>query len=415
MSDAEILRRLTSKKGDELSKLLYLDSVSPSTEVIANMQKRHRLLELSIDDYRAMCNNNVMKRMMSKVIGCNVKQLSRFCKYINVFITNIESSPKSIKNKMIESKKLMRGSLYVLPDDILEQIVNKYKTIFKLKYILKDWIPIDKLIKEGLSENPNAIDFLKENKTMIDWNWLLKNPNPKSIELLKENSKNIEYNKFILADPNAIKLIKEDLIINPEKIDLRYLSRNPAAIEILKKKIQEEKEIIPSSSEFRILNNKIKVDWNQLSMNPNAIDILKANPDKISWQGLSVNTNTEAIELLRENPTKIYWDFLSTNKNPEAIELLKTEPKKISWWHLSKNTSSNAIDLLEKNQDNINWRTLSANPNAIELIKANPAKIDWFGLSANENPAAIEILKQNQNEINWYNFSKNPGIFDEVI
>ena len=94
------LERLTKKKGKQLSKILGINS-GPSTEVIADMQARinNPLFKLSIADYEAMCGNKMIVKMMSKVIGCDVKQLTKFCKYINVFAKNIESSPKSIKKK----------------------------------------------------------------------------------------------------------------------------------------------------------------------------------------------------------------------------------------------------------------------------------------------------------------------------
>ena len=94
------LERLTKKKGKQLSKILGIDS-GPNTRVIADMQLRinNPIFKLGIADYEAMCGNKIMVRMMSKVIGCDVKQLTKFCKYINVFAKNIESSPKSIKKK----------------------------------------------------------------------------------------------------------------------------------------------------------------------------------------------------------------------------------------------------------------------------------------------------------------------------
>ncbi len=58
--------------------------------------------------------------------------------------------------------RMRRGSLNVLPDDILETIVNKYKTIFKLKYKLKDWIPPEKINWDALSENPAIFDEILE-------------------------------------------------------------------------------------------------------------------------------------------------------------------------------------------------------------------------------------------------------------
>ena len=88
------------KKGDKLSKLLGIDS-GPSTKIIATMQSRinNPLFRLSMTDYEAMCGNKMMIKLMSKVIGCEEKQLKKFCKYINVFAENIKSSPKSIKKK----------------------------------------------------------------------------------------------------------------------------------------------------------------------------------------------------------------------------------------------------------------------------------------------------------------------------
>ena len=179
-------------KGIKLCKFLGIDSV-PSTQLIANMQTRinNPLFKLSIADYETMCGNKMMVKMMSKVIGCEEKQLKKFCKYINVFAENIKSSPESIKKKMkitnsINASK-RRGSLHLLPYDILEKIVNKYKTIFRIKYVLKDWIPLEKLNWKMLSSNPNAIELLKANPKEIDWDYLSLNQNDEAIELLKAN------------------------------------------------------------------------------------------------------------------------------------------------------------------------------------------------------------------------------------
>jgi len=289
------LHRLTEKKGKQLSKFLGIDSV-PSTQLIANMQSRinNPLFKLTIADYEAMCGNKMMVRMMSKVLGCEEKQLKKFCKYINVFTENIKSSPKSIKNKMKVKNSInasmRKGSLTVLPDDILEKIVEKYKTIFKIKYKLKDWIPPEKLDWDNLSSNPNAIEMLKAYPKKIDWSYLSSNPNEEAIELLKEY---------------------------PNKIDWYSLSGNPNpnAIELLKA-------------------NPDEIDWNRLSQNTNAeaIELLKAHTDKIDWEFLSGNLN--AIELLKANLDNIDWRFLSMN--PNAIELLKANPNKIVWVYLSQ-------------------------------------------------------------------------------
>jgi len=121
MSSNTGLQRLTKKKVDELSKILKVDpkslkranvakaatrsqssSSGPDTRVIRNIQNRinNPLFSLTIDDYELMCGNKIITKMMSKVLECEEKQLKKFCKYINVFKENIDSSPKSIKNKM---------------------------------------------------------------------------------------------------------------------------------------------------------------------------------------------------------------------------------------------------------------------------------------------------------------------------
>ena len=141
--DPKSLKDAKEAKAAKAAKTLESNSSPPDVKVIADMQARinNPLFKLSIADYEAMCGNKMMVKMMSKVIGCDVKQLTKFCKYINVFAENIESSPKSIKKKIKETISInaskRRGSLHVLPEDILEKIVNKYKTIFKIKYVLK--------------------------------------------------------------------------------------------------------------------------------------------------------------------------------------------------------------------------------------------------------------------------------------
>ena len=413
------LKRLTNKKGNQLSKFLGIDS-GLSTSLIANMQARinNPLFRLSMTDYEAMCGNKMMLKMMSKVIGCNEKQLNKFCKYINVFKDNINSSPKSINNKINATRNInvskRRGSLNLLPDDIYHIIVEKYKTIFKLKYVLKDWIQeerekgLDDLDWFWLSGNPNAIDLLKENSKKINWETLSGNTNTNAIELLKANPKKINWEN-LSGNPNtkAIELLKK----YPEEIDWNRLSGNPnpKAIELLNAKSE-------------------KIDWENLSGNPNpkAIELLNANPEKIIWKQLSGNPN--AIELLINNPEEIKWYYLS--KNPNAIELIKNkineenemsedelydldDSQKISWKLLSQNP--NAIELLKDNPTKIYGELLSQNlnPEAIELLKKYPEKIDWFWLS--QNPNAIELLKAHPKKIYWNRLSKNPAIFNEIL
>ena len=400
------------KKGDKLSKLLGIDS-GPSTKIIATMQSRinNPLFRLSMTDYEDICGNKMMIKLMAKVIDCEEKQLKKFCKYINVFAENIKSSPKSIKKKMKVANSISaskrRGSLHLLPEDILEKIVEKYKKTFKTKYVLKDWVLelddedygvyLDDIDWESLSSNPNAIDLLQKYSHKINWSWLSGNTNPRAIEMLKTHS---------------------------HLIDWRVLSANPAAIDMLKSKIEKESKM----NERQLEKLKDKIDWDMLSQNPNpeAIKILKANPDNINLDFLSANP--AAIDILQANVDDISWYELSANTNPEAIELLKTKFYKINWELLSANPAG--IDLLKDYPGNIKWNYLSQNPNAIKMLKKKIdeenkmseykledledfQKISWEMLSS--NPAAIDLLEANKNKTRLRWLSENPAIFDEVL
>ena len=56
---------------------------------------------------------------------------------------------------------------------------------------LRDWVDIKNLHWNGLSENLNAIELLKENKDKINWKCLSFNIN--AMSLLKENQNKIDW------------------------------------------------------------------------------------------------------------------------------------------------------------------------------------------------------------------------------
>ena len=445
------LKEVAEKKSEILSKILKVNPKSlknrqthvrsssslPDTNVIAKIQHKinNPLFELSIADYEAMCGNKMILKMMSKVLECDEKQLKKFCKYINVFKENINSSPKSIKNKI--KPKL---SLNKLPDDLRSKIVEHYNSLFKVKHVLRDWIPQDNIYWDLLSGNPNSIDFFKENPGKIKWNMLSENPN--AIELLQEKAKiEAELDEEELYDlditekiswgllsknknPKAITILKK----YPGNINWMYLSENPNAIGLLQDKIARENRM--DENDYEDLYDNDKVDWGLLSENPNAIELLKANPTKIVWERISKNPqaikllekhlnevdwvelsgNPNAIELLKANPGEIDWSMLSENQSPKAIQLLRENISKIDWSELSGNPS--AIQLLKENPDNIDWASLSYNPSAVQLLAENPKKIDWTMLSRNPNTKAIDLFKGKLDKIDFYFLSKNPAIFE---
>jgi hypothetical protein len=424
------LKKLKEDTLNITSKILKKDEdfLPISPEFIKDLKNKTLLensaLKLSISDYELMCNNKTILNMMAIALNKPKAKLKKFCKHITVFKENISKSPKSIANKI----NGINGPITNLPKELRSIILDKFAEILPTKYVLLDWIDRDKIIWEGFSRNPNAIDLLEnEYYNKIQWLYLSRNPN--AIDLLKNNQDKIHW-YFLSKNPNAIDLLKK----NPDEIDWGNLSSNINAIDLLKKRIEYEKSL--TNEELDELENKIS--WFFLSENPNAIDLLKKNQNKINWQGLSSNPN--AIDLLKNNEDKINWSSLCLN--PNAIDLLKDKIKyeksltdaelnrlknkdKINWDWLSSNP--NAIDLLLENKDKIYWYYLSKNPNAINLLKDRikyeksltnaqlnrlENKIDNEPLS--ENPNAIDLLKENQDKINWFALSLNPSIFKAV-
>jgi hypothetical protein len=97
---------------------------------------------------------------------------------------------ETVDNSSIAFKKL--------PDDIIEQIVSNYKSLLLSKYVLRKWVKNEELDWSMLSENPCAIDLLKE-----------KIEQEKSMD--KEEYKN-------LSDDKKVNWLK--LTINSEDIDI---------------------------------------------------------------------------------------------------------------------------------------------------------------------------------------------------
>jgi hypothetical protein len=345
-------------------------------------------------------------------------------------------------------------TLNKLPSDIIEKIVCNYKCILPSKYVLREWVKKEDLDWSMLSENPCAIDLLKEkieqeksmdNKEYIKLkfnekvNWIKLSMNSEAIDILKKypnditwcslcDNKNplavdmildrIEYEKQL---PNSSNEDDEDEVeFSRIWFDRLSYSEHPRIIELLRERIELEKNI----DQYMTLNYFNKIDWIYLSSNthPKAIELLAENLDKVDWTVLSENPG--AIELLKANPHKILWRYLSLNKN--ASELLKQrhyyenslsveeyyslgKNNKLSWEFLSANPC--AIELLKANPARIHWEELARNPEAIDMLKNKPRGVSvrdfYFGLA--ENPRAIEIMEKNKNLINWKYITRNPN------
>jgi len=428
-------------------------------------KQKRELAKLSLEDFELIRENTRVKNVMTRVLNMDVEKLTKIVTIAKGYKKQVESS--SLKDKrqakslpikdvvptfvpsFLTARPVRSASarparsartptlIDMLSRDLMLKIKGDVKS--SLKYELYDWIPKDKLDTYFLSKNYNAVDYLKKNKYLINYKSLSANTNPDAIELLREK-------------------IKED----PNSIDWDELSKNEAAMELLKEQLSKEQ-----------LPKEIKrINWEGFCCNPNPETmgeiIKKVTTDYnnrhlyIHWTSLSSNTSNEAIAFLKENYGNIDWNVFSSNTNPEAIKMLierdvmhredldwysicgnksamaliKSLEKNrrhwdIKWATLARNTHKAAIEMIRLqllvDPDKILWRELSRNPSAINILLDNPDKIEWVTFSGNTaitNPRAIELLKEKikievkrgkvvpgENNISWPSLSSNPSIF----
>ena len=210
-------------------------------------------------------------------------------------------------------KTILNKSIF--DENIIHIILKYYWQLLDKSKVLLPWIDIEWLSWDILCYNPNAIDLLENNQDKIDWQYLSRNPN--AIELLTNNQDKIDWSA-LCYNQNAIELLTNNqdkiywhclsgnsnaielLTNNQDKIYWHCLSRNPNAIDLLEKRIEYENNL----SVENYNNLRTKIDWFELSANRNAIHLLEANQDKIE-----VYNN----DILLENPDKISFDMLSVN------------------------------------------------------------------------------------------------------
>ena len=115
-------------------------------------------------------------------------------------------------------KRLIK-KIKVLSCNNIQLILEQYWVLLPKNKVLLDWINIEKLDWDLLSQNPNAIYLLKVFPTKINWKYLSKNPN--AIELLQGNQDKIHW-KSLSSNKNAITILKK----NKDKIHYAKLSSN---------------------------------------------------------------------------------------------------------------------------------------------------------------------------------------------
>ena len=390
------------------------------------------LFRLSIEDFENMCKDESIKEIIATALNINIKSLTAFCKYVNIFKENIDLSPNTIKEKMKIKKiaikdlstDLFNGTkdeplkLHHLPEDILKHITQKsLKSLFKYKLV--DGIPEDELDINALCENPNALYYLITKGKHINYYHLSNNPNP-----------------------IVFKLLKEEIKVNPEvHINWHLLSSktDSEAIELLSKRKNFENNL--SKEEYDRLKLPYKINWKLLSANLKTIKILKEeydnnpNSDKLVWSVLC--SNPKAIEILTEeyeknpNSNKLVWSALCSNPNPEIIKLLEKEikvnPHHIDINALAGNKTTEVIKFLENNFNFKNYEYVNdldydffdilfsnSNSDILEIIKNIIPKRDHLPVSKLSRYGTGKIIaflreKDNKYRISWSELASNPS------
>jgi hypothetical protein len=171
----------------------------------------------------------------------------------------------------------------------------------------------------NLSRNPSAIHLLEKNLDKVHWDYIAQNPNAEHI--IKHNLNKTPLNDLMM-NPTCFRYCVDDQSewfdrdsALHEDIWSLYKNRGDEAFNLLYE-IDNHRiigEMYANPLAIRYIDHQLHddIDWKYLSMNPAAIDILEAHPDQINWDKLS--KNPAAMRLLETNQHKIEWSYLSAN------------------------------------------------------------------------------------------------------
>jgi len=308
--------------------------------------------------------------------------------------------------------------------------MNFYLCICSKMYKLRDWVDETKL-DSNLSLNERAVEYLENNEHLIDDECIfinenaihiiekriqydvngLVNYNKNAVNFLRNNRKYIDY-EVLCGEEHGIEfvdeLIKNDELIN--KLDLRLLSRNLAAMHILNDPKYYQyivwREILYNKNAVDLVKNNLHmVDeyWNIICLQPHLVDIIEQNMDKIAWGCLSRNNN--AIHILEKNIEKINVKILCCNKNGfKLLVLLQHEFNNNKDY--DKNIVYEYFDYCEKNNIQFNLiKMLSKHgytEKHMDFLKHNH---NYWYLSSNENIFEYDYkrMRETRQSLLWYN------------
>ena len=285
-------------------------------------------------------------------------------------------------------------------------------------YKLLDWVPVEKLDRNGLSYQPKAVEFLRENPKYINWKIIASNS--AALSIIEENISKINFS-WLSSEEHGIHILKK----YKKRIYWQDFSCNEAGISMIEENLHKISWTHLSGNEkaIHILENNIdKIDWEVLSANKAAISLLEKHIDKIDWRRLGVNEN--ALHLLKSHPDKINFCELPYNNNPEVVPMLLDNMFEVDMNGFCSRNEPEVLEYIDKNFIDIvddDWNNVDEickNKDAFYILEKNMDYLIknyewlfWTSLSGNENEKAIELLRSNQHQIDWKRFSENPGIF----
>jgi hypothetical protein len=283
-------------------------------------------------------------------------------------------------------------------------------------YKLKHWVNPKQINWNQLVTKKNTILFIEKYIDILNnGNLQQLSKNPFAVEMLKRNINKISWNDFV-NNPNCIHVIEENIDICFDSLDNNGkigLLSHPNFIHIVKKNenIIIDKLFCSNILGFIALQKKsIYMDLLEKYLNkyPDKKPVKEAS---YFWNYLS--ENPFAISLIENNMDKLNensWNILAGNYN--AIHIIENNLFRLNsqgWRNLSENHK--AISILEKNFDNINWFNLSYNINGYQIFQSFPDKISSYSFLDYENISINDCIF----EVDYENISKRCSLYKEEL
>ncbi len=290
---------------------------------------------------------------------------------------------------------------------------------FEHRWKLKDWME-GKIDFQSLGFNYRGNYLIECNPEKSEWVYLSQHQD--ALYLLEKNPDKISWNTFIHNEWGYFLSKKY-----PGKYDDKFLKKCLYGFQSAIKYIED-----------KVKNNIEEVYWENVSRNSAAVHILKEHKEKIVWSYLAMNSNPEVTDLIKEeienilnNPNndkyRMFWHcFVNNERNPRAKEILLEYIDRIKDGNMRRIVERRDKDFLpyfekkikeciEKIDSGIDIKDikdfdlmrLSSNPVAVDLLLKYEKIINWNYFSHNSSPKAIEYLKNNPEKIKWDFFIEN--------